>query len=63
MSHATSRKELSLKALELFQICAREGSLQAAARETGLTIITVSTTCAALRTSRASPCWTTIGDP
>ncbi len=42
MSRATSRKELSLKGLELFQICAREGSLQAAVRETGLSVSTVS---------------------
>lgn len=42
MSRATVSKDLSLKALELFQICARDGSLQAAARETGLTVSTVS---------------------
>ncbi len=35
-------KDLSLKGLELFQICAQKGSLQAAAKETGLTISTVS---------------------
>jgi len=42
MPHKSSRKDLSLKWLELFQICARKGSLQAAAEETGLTISTVS---------------------
>ncbi|MCK8464053.1 LysR family transcriptional regulator [Aliiroseovarius sp. S1339] len=36
------RKNLSLKWLELFQICAQKGSLQAAAKETGLTVSTVS---------------------
>ncbi len=36
------RKDLNLKALELFQICVREGSLQAAANEAGLSISTVS---------------------
>jgi DNA-binding transcriptional LysR family regulator len=35
-------KDLSLKWLELFQICAQKGSLQAASDETGLTISTVS---------------------
>ncbi len=35
-------KDLSLKWLELFQICAQKGSLQAASKETGLTISTVS---------------------
>lgn len=42
MQHKSARKDLSLKWLELFQICARKGSLQAAAEETGLTISTVS---------------------
>lgn len=42
MSRATARKDLSLKWLELFQICAQKGSLQATAKETGLTISTVS---------------------
>ncbi len=37
-----NRKGLSLKWLELFQICARKGSLQATAQETGLSISTVS---------------------
>ena len=36
------RKDLSLKWLELFQTCARKGSLQSAALETGLSISTVS---------------------
>ncbi|MEJ5219575.1 LysR family transcriptional regulator [Cognatishimia sp. D5M38] len=36
------RKDLSLKWLELFQICARKGSLQDTAAETGLSISTVS---------------------
>lgn len=35
-------KEMSLKALELFQICARQGSLQAASDETGLAVSTIS---------------------
>ncbi|QFT33379.1 HTH-type transcriptional regulator GltC [Labrenzia sp. THAF82] len=35
-------KDLSLKALELFQLCARRGSLQAVATETGLSPSTVS---------------------
>ncbi len=42
MSPRTPRKDLSLKWLELFQICARNGSLQAASRETGLSVSTVS---------------------
>lgn len=36
------QKDLSLKALELFQLCARKGSLQAAARDSGLSLSTVS---------------------
>ncbi len=36
------RKGLNLKWLELFQICARKGSVQATAQETGLSISTVS---------------------
>lgn len=40
--YPSSRKELSLKSLELFQICARKGSLQATATETGLSVSTVS---------------------
>ena len=42
LTRANAKKDLSLKWLELFQICARKGSLQAAAKETGLTISTVS---------------------
>lgn len=42
MSSSFIRKGLSLKWLELFQICARKGSLQATAQETGLSISTVS---------------------
>lgn len=42
MSAQSARKDLSLKWLELFQICAQQGSLQAAARETGLSVSTVS---------------------
>ena len=38
----TSQKDLSLKALELFQICARQGSLQATSHETGLSVSTIS---------------------
>ncbi|MFW8635159.1 LysR family transcriptional regulator [Cribrihabitans pelagius] len=36
------RKELSLQWLEMFQICARKGTLQAVAAETGLSVSTVS---------------------
>lgn len=36
------KKDLSLKSLELFQVCARHGSLQAAARDAGLSVSTVS---------------------
>ncbi|MGR3711853.1 MAG: LysR family transcriptional regulator [Shimia sp.] len=42
MSRQSSPKDLSLKWLELFQICARKGSLQAVASETGLSVSTVS---------------------
>ncbi len=42
MPRQSAPKDLSLKWLELFQICAQKGSLQAAAKETGLTISTVS---------------------
>lgn len=42
MSRPVSRKDLSLKWLELFEICARKGSLQATAKEAGLSISTVS---------------------
>ncbi len=38
----SARQDLSLKWLELFQICAQKGSLQAVSDETGLTISTVS---------------------
>ena len=42
MSRTKSARDISLKSLELFQVCAKEGSLQAAAREAGLTVSTVS---------------------
>lgn len=42
MTRHSASKDLSLKGLELFQLCARKGSLQAASKETGLTISTVS---------------------
>ncbi len=42
MARQTTRSDLSLKWLELFQICAHKGSLQSAAEETGLSISTVS---------------------
>ncbi|NOD77682.1 MULTISPECIES: LysR family transcriptional regulator [unclassified Ruegeria] len=42
MRRQSAVKDLSLRWLELFQICAHKGSLQAAAKETGLTISTVS---------------------
>lgn len=42
MVSSASRKDLSFKSLELFQICASKGSLQAAADETGLSVSTVS---------------------
>ncbi len=42
MPRQSAPKDLSLKWLELFQICAQKGSLQAASKETGLTISTVS---------------------
>ncbi|MEM9699399.1 MAG: LysR family transcriptional regulator [Pseudomonadota bacterium] len=42
MPRAARKKELSLRWLELFQICAQKGSLQAAAKETGLSMSTVS---------------------
>lgn len=42
MPRHSAPKDLSLKWLELFQICAQKGSLQAASEETGLTISTVS---------------------
>lgn len=42
MSHTSSRKSLSLKSLELFQTCARKGSLLATAQEAGVSVSTVS---------------------
>tara|TARA_R110002049_G_scaffold244547_1_gene418426 strand:- start:10853 stop:11827 length:975 start_codon:yes stop_codon:yes gene_type:complete len=42
VSRRSTSKDLNLKWLELFQICAQKGTLQAAAQETGLTISTVS---------------------
>ncbi|MEQ8895668.1 MAG: LysR family transcriptional regulator [Roseovarius sp.] len=42
MARRSTSKDLNLKWLELFQICAQKRSLQAAAEETGLTISTVS---------------------
>ena len=43
MPHRQSaRQDLSLKWLELFQICAQKGSLRAASEESGLTISTIS---------------------
>lgn len=42
MARSSDSRDLSLKSLELFQICAKDGSLQAAAREAGLTVSTVS---------------------
>lgn len=42
MTKPSSRKGLSLKWLELFQVCARNGSLRETAKESGLSISTVS---------------------
>ena len=42
MSRKPQSNDVSLKALELFQICAQSGSLQAAANETGLSASTIS---------------------
>lgn len=42
MPQHTDIKDLSLKGLELFQLCAQRGSLQAVASETGLSASTVS---------------------
>ena len=42
MSRNSTKSDLSLKWLELFQICAQKGSLQAVSRETGLSVSTVS---------------------
>ncbi|MEM1130837.1 MAG: LysR family transcriptional regulator, partial [Pseudomonadota bacterium] len=42
MLRQTKSREISLKWLKLFQICAQKGSLQAASDETGLTVSTIS---------------------
>ncbi|MEM1352479.1 MAG: LysR family transcriptional regulator [Pseudomonadota bacterium] len=42
MPRTSSRQDLSLKSLEVFQACAREGSLQAATDQTGLSVSTMS---------------------
>ncbi len=42
MSRMPKSRDLSLKWLKLFQICAQKGSLQAASEETGLTVSTIS---------------------
>ncbi len=42
MEHRGNQKDLSLKGLELFQICAQKGSLKATAAETGLSVSTIS---------------------
>lgn len=42
MSRISGQKDMNLKALELFQICASKGSLQAVSHDTGLSISTVS---------------------
>ncbi len=42
MARQSTGKDLSLKWLELFQICAQKGSLQAVSEETGLSVSTVS---------------------
>lgn len=42
MSRPSKPKDLSLKWLELFQICAHKGSLQRTSEETGLTVSTIS---------------------
>ncbi|MGD1925420.1 MAG: LysR family transcriptional regulator [Paracoccaceae bacterium] len=42
MPRQSAPKDLSLRWLELFQLCAQKGSLQAASKETGLTVSTVS---------------------
>jgi len=38
----SKKKDLNLKTLELFQICAEKGSLNAVSNDTGLSISTVS---------------------
>lgn len=42
MARRSNSRDLNLKWLEIFRICAQKGSLQAAAEETGLTLSTVS---------------------
>lgn len=42
MPKSPARRDLSLKSLEIFQICALKGSLQAVSDETGLSISTIS---------------------
>lgn len=42
MARSGSRADLTLKSLEVFQMCVREGTFQAAAHQTGLSISTVS---------------------
>lgn len=42
MARTKAARDISLKSLELFQVYAKEGSLQAAARDAGLTVSTVS---------------------
>ncbi len=42
MNKTSARTDLSLKWLEVFQICAQRGSLQSVAKETGLSVSTVS---------------------
>lgn len=42
MPRRSARQELNLKSLEVFQACAREGSLQAATEQTGLSVSTIS---------------------
>ena len=42
MKNKSNRKDLNLKTLELFQICAEKGSLNAVAVDTGLSVSTVS---------------------
>lgn len=42
MPRKNARQDLSLKSLEVFQACAREGALQAATEQTGLSVSTMS---------------------
>ena len=37
----SKKKDLNLKTLELFQICAEKGSLNAVSKDTGLSVSTV----------------------